>query len=152
MTEAQFAQLNTFFVRTFNAIQSLEDRALSHAGVTDLSVRELHTLEAAAELAPSGRNTMSSIAARLRVSVGALTTAVGVMVKKGYLVRVRRPDDRRLVFIEPTEAGLRVNRIHAQFHKDMIACVSEQLDDTSLQVLCAALGRLADYFDGCAQK
>lgn len=151
MTEQQSKRLNTFFVRTFNTIQTLEERALLQSGIHNLSVKELHILEAVTELLAEKRNTMSHIAARLNISVGALTTAVNTMVNKGYLVRRGKEGDRRVVLIEPTESGRLANRQHERFHQDMIERAGEQLDEASLETLCESLDKLADFFEQYAQ-
>ena len=46
MTESQRDELNYFFVHVFNQILAYEEQALSAMGAQDLSVKELHVLEA----------------------------------------------------------------------------------------------------------
>ncbi len=147
MTKEQQTRLNTFFVRTFNRILTLEERSLLRSGLGNVSVKELHILEAVSELTPSGRNTMSNIAAWLDISVGALTTAVNTLVNKGYLVRAGREGDRRIVLVELTETGVRANARHEQFHVELVERAGEQLDDASMETLCASLDKLADFFE-----
>ena len=62
---ACYETLNHFFVSTFNRILAWEERSMRAAGLADLSVKELHVLEAAHDLAPKRLNTMSQIAARM---------------------------------------------------------------------------------------
>ncbi|MEG0913121.1 MAG: MarR family transcriptional regulator [Oscillospiraceae bacterium] len=151
MNKSQADQLNKFFVRTFNQIMSLEERALLCSGIGNVSVKELHLLEAVAELQPIGENTMSTVASRLDVSVGALTTAVNTLVKKGYLIRASREGDRRIVLVELTKSGLEANFRHEAFHKAMIKKVGEVLDENSLETLCVSLDKLSDFFEGLAK-
>ncbi len=146
MDQAQEAQLNQFFVNTFNDILNFEERYLKHTGVRGLSVRELHILEAVAALAPQGRNTMSATAKQLRISVGALTTAVNTLVNKGFVRRSAREGDRRVVVLELTEPGREANRKHDAFHREMIRKVGEMLDDASLSNLCQSLAKLSAFF------
>ncbi|NCB04667.1 MAG: MarR family transcriptional regulator [Clostridia bacterium] len=138
--------LNRFFVQTFNKIMAAEERALQASGVTNLSVRELHIVEAAV-LCGAGEATMSRLAAMLGISVGALTTAVNTLVRKGYLVRRGRPDDRRIVLVEPTEAGLTANEQHERFHEQMIEAVAQQLPQEQLTTLTASLEALSEFFE-----
>lgn len=146
MTLEQRERLNNFFVRTFNKILLSEERALLHSGIGNISVKELHILEAVTELQKCGQNTMTNIAAKLEISLSALTTAVNALVKKGFLIRSGREGDRRIVLVEPTESGTLANAQHEQFHTEMIDHVGEELDENSLRQLCDALDRLSSFF------
>ena len=46
MNESQREELNYFFVHVFNQILAYEEQALNGMGARDLSVKELHVLEA----------------------------------------------------------------------------------------------------------
>ncbi|ODU54543.1 MAG: hypothetical protein ABT01_08320 [Clostridium sp. SCN 57-10] len=143
--------LNRFFVKTFNQISAAEERAMLAAGITDLSVRELHVIEAAV-LCGEEESTMSRLAAILGISVGALTTAVNALVRKGYLVRRGRPEDRRVVLVVPTEAGRAANELHTAFHEQMIGAVVGELPEGQLDTLTAALETLTQFFENYAKR
>lgn len=143
---ACYETLNHFFVSTFNRILAWEERSMRAAGLADLSVKELHVLEAAHDLAPKRLNTMSQIAARMDISVGALTTAVGVLVRKGYLTRGGDENDRRIVYIYPTKSGGDALKIHEEFHRRMIGEIMNVLDDASLAALTASVDQLDGFF------
>lgn len=145
-------QLNRFFVSTFNYILALEERHFPQHGIKNLSVKESHILEVVAVLEKSGENTMSKVAKRLNISVGALTTAVNVLVNKGYLVRENKSGDRRIVLIVLTEIGREADDLHTQFHQDMIDKVVEELDDEQLILLTESLEQLSDFFDKWKDK
>ena len=53
---------------------------------------------------------MSALAAQLRYSLSRLTHAVASMERSGWLQRSRSTDDRRVQFVELTEAGIRMIR------------------------------------------
>ena len=146
MTQAQRELLNGFFVGTFNNILTLEERALAGPG-SGPSVRETHVIEAVAALAAEGRNTMSQVAAALNISVGALTTSVGALVRKGYLTRGADPFDRRGGRICPREEGRLVNARHEAFHRDMLNRVGEALSGEDLERLTQALKVLEGFFE-----
>ena len=105
MNSVQQEELNHFFVETFNKILQYEEAALSAGDTAGLSMKELHILEAVAQMQARQENTMSKIAARLGISVGALTTAVGVLVAKQCLERRGCEQDRRVVWIVLTPKG-----------------------------------------------
>ena len=83
MNESQREELNYFFVHVFNQILAYEEQALNGMGARDLSVKELHVLEAVGGLTAAGRNTMTQIADALAIRVSTLTTAVNTLVRKG---------------------------------------------------------------------
>lgn len=148
MTEQQVERLNAFFVQVFNRILALEEQALGHTGCKDLSVRGLHVLEAVSVLTEQGRNTMSSIAEMLAISVGALTTSVNLLVRKGYLERQASFRDRRVTFVLLTDRGREAERLHREFHRELARSVGERLDEESLAVLMRSLEDLEHFFTG----
>jgi DNA-binding MarR family transcriptional regulator len=147
MTDYQAQELNRFFVETFNQILAWEERALNATGLTNLSVKELHILDTTFRLQQQEQNTMSQIAAALDISVGALTTAVNTLVKKGYLTRAGRAQDRRIVLVELTKSGHHANEMHTGFHQEMIAQVGAVLQEPELEMLTSSLQRLTDFFE-----
>lgn len=148
----QAEQLNRFFVTTFNHILAIEEKHFPKHGIRNLSVKESHILEAVGELEKSGNNTMSKVAKRLNISVGALTTGVNVLVKKGYLARENKTGDRRIVLIVLTEKGIKVDQLHAQFHQDMIGKVVEELNEEQIIALTDSLNQLSNFFDKWKDK
>lgn len=144
--------LNHFFVTTFNHILAWEERSVRSAGVSGLSVKELHVLEAVEELAKAGRNTMSQIAARMGITLGALTTAVNVLVRKGYLARGGDENDRRVVYASLTPSGEAALAIHEAFHRRMIGDIMAVLDDASLAALTRSVEVLDGFFQNLTQE
>ena len=152
MTPKQYEQLNHFFVRTFNSILAYEERALSDMGIENVSVKDSHVIEIVVELEKTKQNSMTNIAEGLNITVGALSTAVQTLIKKGYLERNYDPSDRRLVLISATEAGHRVNQIHEKFHQDMIQHVAEKLNPEDLDRLTLSLEQLSVFFESISKK
>lgn len=148
MTSQQERDLNCFFVQVFNKILAWEDQALTRIGARDLSVKELHVLEATSNLMQQGRNTMTSIAEELSIRVSSLTTAVNTLVRKGYLLREGVPGDRRVIRIRLTQLGEQANRMHTEFHQRMIRSAVEQLSSAELDVLLHSLSGLDRFFTG----
>ncbi len=146
MKEKQLERLNGFFVTAFNEILAWEDQSLRKIGRTDISVREMHIIEAVSMLEKDNLNTMANIAKVLSVSPGSLTTAVNALVKKGYLSRCHDENDRRRVLVTPTETGVEVNNAHKKFHDEMMEFVSQILSDDEMETILKALERLTEFF------
>ena len=146
MTDDQRVYLNDFFVHVFNKILVWEERALSQVGAQDLSVKELHVLEAVHDLTAQARNTMTAIADALSIRVSSLTTAVNTLVRKGYLERGGEPGDRRIIRVRLTEKGGQANALHSQFHARMIDSATQGLSEQELDVLVQSLKSLSAFF------
>lgn len=147
MNDTQRNTLNTFFVDTFNRILAMEEQALTRGSLENLSVKELHIIEAVSILQRNRSNTMTEIADQVGITVGALTTAVNTLVRKEYLERRRSETDRRQVLISLTEKGMRAEMHHRIFHENMISNVEMLLTDEELDKLLSALKKLSTFFE-----
>ncbi|WP_058485882.1 MarR family winged helix-turn-helix transcriptional regulator [Defluviitalea phaphyphila] len=134
--------LNTLMVEIFNDILTIEQTALKKGHFSDLSVTEMHTIEAIGMYHP---RTMSEVALDLKITVGTLTTAINRLVKKGYVERKRVEDDRRVVKIQLTKKGKLAYRIHEKFHTDMIHAMIEGLNVEDEEILVKSLSQLSNY-------
>ena len=72
--------INDILVDLFKNILGIEEQALKDRGVIDLSMNEMHTLEA---IGYEDVKTMSEAAEILKITLGTLTTSVNRLVKKG---------------------------------------------------------------------
>ncbi|PWM44954.1 MAG: MarR family transcriptional regulator [Clostridiales bacterium] len=140
-------ELNTFFIRTFNKILNSEERTLQRSKIPDLSVKELHIIEAVGLLEPEKKSTMSNLAVNVGISVGALTTAVNAIVRKGYLTRAGDENDRRKVYIFLTESGKKAFLLHEKYHKNMINGITSVLTEPELDTLIKSLATLSEFFE-----
>ena len=147
MEDQQRDRLNSFFVKTFNNIMLWEERALLNSGITNLSVKEIHVISAVVNLQAAKTNTMSHIAAALNISVGALTTAVNTLIRKGYLQRFADEKDRRKVFVVVTENGIIANGKHEAFHELMLKHVVEVINQEDIEPLILSLEQLSSFFE-----
>lgn len=139
-------QINRFLVEVFNDVLRLEETSLSQGSCPDLSVSEVHVLEAT-QLCGDPPS-MSTLANRLRITAGTLTVAVKGLEQKGYLERRRCPEDRRRVTVHLTDKADVALAHHAAFHEQMVHGVSEQLTEAQMQELVQTLDRLHTFFSG----
>ena len=141
MTGTQEQYFNGFFVHIFNQILALEEQALSKVGASDLSVKELHVLEAVSNLVAAGRNTMTNVADELAIRVSSLTTAVNTLVR-----------DRRVIQLRLTEKGQQANQLHSRFHHEMIQSIGARLSEPELAVLVQSLKSLEGFFGDISRQ
>ena len=139
----QYQTINDVLVRLFNEIMDREEKAIITEEFKDISNNDMHIIEAIGIEEP--RN-MSTVAKSLSVTVGTLTIAVNSLVKKGYVKRVRSEEDRRVVLLSLPEKGRRAYQHHAQFHKQMVEAVMQNMTEEELSVLVKALQNLSSFF------
>ena len=117
-----FESLNSVLVDLFNDILNIEERALITEEFKDISVTDMHIIEAVGIEEP---RTMSTISKSLGVTMGTLTVGINGLVKKGYVTRKRGEKDRRIVYASLTDKGIAAYRHHENFHKDMIENITK---------------------------
>ena len=116
--------LHDILVKLFQEVLDIESKALITPEFKDISVNDMHIIEAIGEKEPKN---MSSVAKIMSVTVGTLTIAINSLVKKGYVHRERSEEDRRVVLISLTEKGRKANAHHMKFHDGMIQAVLKDL-------------------------
>lgn len=138
-----FEALNSILVNLFNDILSIEEKALITEEFKDISVTDMHIIEAIGIGEP---HTMSTIAKSLGVTMGTLTIGINGLVKKGYVVRNRSEKDRRIVYASLTSKGFSAFKHHVNFHRAMISSIMKDLSEEEAAVLTKTFIRLEDFF------
>ena len=141
---SNYEVLHDILVKLFQEILDIESKALITSEFKDISVNDMHIIEAIGEREPKN---MSSVAKIMSVTVGTLTIAINSLVKKGYVHRERSEEDRRVVLISLTEKGKKANAHHMKFHYGMIQAVLKDLNEEQQEVLVKALMNLRTFFD-----
>lgn len=142
MARCPIRLLNELLVEIFNDILVIEKAAISAGPFSDISITEVHTIEA---IGPGAR-TMTDVSGILGITVGTLTTAINRLVTKGYVERNRSETDRRVVEISLTKRGRLAYKIHEAFHREMVKNMIEGLSIEDNDVLIEALSNLNSFF------
>ncbi len=140
--EENLETINQLLVDVFNDILSIEESELKKSRFKDLSITEMHTIEA---IGMYKKKTTSEVARELSITVGTLTTAINRLVKKDYVERIRSEDDRRVVKLGLTKKGRLLYRVHQQFHIEMVRAVLTDVEDTESEALIKALDNLHNF-------
>lgn len=141
--------LNYLLVEIFNDILKIEEKSLTKEGIENLSITEIHTLDA---IGVDDEKTMSEVAQNLKITVGTLTTAINRLVKKGYVERNRCKEDRRSVKVSLTTKGKLVYSIHDKFHIDMVKATIDGLSEKEENILITSLKKLNSFFKSKYEK
>ena len=135
--------MNDVLVKLFNEILDIEEKALITGEYSDISVNDMHIFNA---IGVGEKKNMSTVARALSVTVGTLTIAVNNLVKKGYVIRTRSEEDRRVVLISLSPRGEKAYYHHRAFHDKMILAVLKDLNAEETEVLTGALVKLRKFF------
>ncbi len=133
---------NDVLVHLFNEIMRLEEDVIITDEYSDITNNEMHVIDA---VGPEGGK-MSSVAAKLRITVGSLTTSMNGLVLKGYVERQRSEEDRRVVNVSLTDKGLKAYEQHRKYHMQMIDAMMRTMDEEEIPILAKALTGLKDFF------
>jgi DNA-binding MarR family transcriptional regulator len=131
--------LARLFITTFK----IEEKAISRHSGEKLSISELHVLR---EIGMNSVRTMTQVANRLKISVGALTTAMNKLEAKGFVVRERGEGDRRIVNVSLTKDGRDNLKLHDKFHEQMVGAAVSSLTDDEQKILLKSLSSLDEWF------
>lgn len=135
--------INELLVQLFNDVLQIEEHSLKNGVISDLSITEIHTIEA---IGMYTERTMSEVAQILKITVGTLTTAINKLIKKGYVERKRIEEDRRVVLIKLTKRGKLAFRIHEKFHQDMVNTSIDGLNEEEEEILISSLNKINIFF------
>ena len=98
-----YQTINDVLVHLFNEIWKLEEKAIITEEFKDITNNDMHIIEA---VGLGEGNPMSTIAKKMNVTAGTLTTSMNSLVRKKYVIRERNEADRRVVNIKLTEKGV----------------------------------------------
>lgn len=138
-----YETINDVLVNLFYEILELEEKAIITDEFREISNNDMHIIEA---IGLGNESTMSAVARKLGITAGSLTTSMNSLVKKGYVVRSRSEQDRRIVYISLTEKGRKAYYHHENFHREMINAAVKNVSEGELPVLAKTLGSLAVFF------
>jgi DNA-binding MarR family transcriptional regulator len=124
------------FRSAFVELRCMGSERLLRAGI---SMTHFHLLSM---LDRHGVLTMSQIAEMLDVSVSNATGLIDRIEERGYVERVRPPDDRRVVQVKVTEQGHDLLRQVELFKDDIMQRILGRLDAASLAGVARALADL----------
>ena len=147
--ENAYATINNILVNLINEIWELEEKAIITEEFKDLTNNDMHVIEA---IGLGDGNNMSSIAKKLNITVGSLTTAMNSLVNKKYVERRRSEEDRRVVFVKLTDRGVKAYRHHEDYHRQMTRAILEKRDEAEIPVLVKTLDALSEFFTGYSKN
>lgn len=104
-----------------------------------ISMTQIHVLR---QLEQHGTMSMSRVAELLDVSLSNATGIIDRMAERGLVERVRVPDDRRVVLVQPSALGIEALDETEGIKLDRIRAICNRLEDAQLRRINQALGDL----------
>lgn len=144
MSKSSNSILNELLVSLFNRVLDTEAKAVITEEYKDITNNDMHIIEAIGIGEPQS---MSAIARKLSVTVGTLTVNMNSLERKGYIVRERSTEDKRVVLVRLTEKGRKAFFHHRDFHMSMIRAAVKDLDDDERRALISCLEKLNRFFE-----
>ncbi|MDD5182750.1 MAG: MarR family transcriptional regulator [Bacilli bacterium] len=139
--------LNEVLVKLFNKILFNEEKSLLKLMNNDISIHDIHILEAISLGEKKDDVSANTIAKSLNITAGTLTTAIKKLEKKGYVIRRQDDIDKRKVNLILTKKGENVNTKHENFHKQMVDEIMKDLSVNDEMVLLIMLEKILKYFE-----
>lgn len=134
-------QLNEVIVDTYRSILRVEENILKRSDQTDLSISEIHMLEAVGK-GKDRRRTISELAEVLNITLPSVTVAINKLMKKGYVEKVRGEEDGRIVYVSLTRQGRRIDSAHRYFHESMVRSIIRDMTESEMRALYKGVMKL----------
>jgi DNA-binding MarR family transcriptional regulator len=101
-----------------------EELSFKDSLLKDITMTEVHTITLIGKL---GAPKMSELAESAHVTQGTMTGMVNKLVKKEYVKRMRGAADRRVVRVELTTRGRKIDKLHEEHHMSLVEKISGAL-------------------------
>ena len=137
-------QLNEVIVDTYRSILRVDENILKRSDQTDLSISEIHMLEAVGK-GKDRRRTISELAEVLNITLPSVTVAINKLMKKGYVEKVRGEEDGRIVYVSLTRQGRRIDSAHRYFHESMVRSIIRDMTESEMQALYKGVMKLDTF-------
>lgn len=135
--------INEMLVNLFNNVLETESKAVITEEFSDITENDMHIIEA---IGVGDSKKVSDIAKKMNVTAGTLTVNMNALEKKGYIIRQRSLEDKRVVHAILTEKGRKAFFHHRDFHKHMIKAAVKGFTEEERKILSSCLRKLNIFF------
>ena len=139
--------LNLVLSDVFNRIMFTEEKELLEKIGKDVTIRDVHVIEAISRNVYLGNSASNMVAKTLNVTAGTLTTAVKRLELKGYVIRIPDEKDKRINNLFLTPKGEKINKIHREFHLKMVETITSNLSEREEKQLIDLVSKVISFFN-----
>jgi len=145
------SELNYLLENTLRSILKIEERAICGYGKVNISINEMHMLEAIGKKSEKGEKDkkhvkISEVSQMMGITLPSATVAINKLVEKGFLIKEKCINDGRVMYVKLTALGEKINRMHSFFHKKISREIASELEEEERQVLIKTVGKLNTFF------
>lgn len=138
-------ELNQLLVCTYRDVGKLEEGMLHSVSGMDVSIGELHLVEAIGVSKEKGV-LICELAQRMELTPPTVTVAINKLAQKGYVLKTKSTVDKRSVIVTLTRAGKRINAAHRYFHEQMVRNIEKLLSPTERDGMLRGMRTLNEFF------
>ena len=109
--------------------------------LSDITLKELRTLEVILKSEKSGNNNSTNIAGVLGITLGTLTSNIDRLIKKGLVIREKLEGDKRTTVLKLTIKGKKVLKDYENEHLKIIRNALKNLSAKEIAVLESLLNK-----------
>ena len=131
--------IGELFFEFQSKLQFFEREYLKKYDIVDVTPTEVKVLYI---IGLSNTKSMSDIANELRVTKGTLSITINSLVKKGYVIRTRHKQDRRIVIVYLTKKSIQIVRHYGKFYYELISKLILEMDNDKAVILGDVLIKL----------
>ena len=140
-------ELNILLSRTYKTINELEEKKVKKNSHLNLSISELHLMEAVSGYTGEGGATVTDLANEQNYTLSAATIAINGLIKKGYVSKLQDSEDKRSVRIVLTQQGEKINQVHKYIHKKLVRDLAKEFDEEEMEILIRGLTKVKSFFE-----
>jgi DNA-binding MarR family transcriptional regulator len=137
-----FADLTDVLIRIIHQAVDIEKTPVDIGYGDVLSASEIHLIDIAGRYP---QEKLSEIATRLGITKGAVTQMVQKLEEKGYVRRVRSTENKKMVFLDLTQKGMRAFQWHTDLHARLYADFLKEISDMPEEQITGAISILRCY-------
>ena len=138
-------ELNQLLVCTYRDVGKLEEGMLHSVSGMEVSIGELHLMEAIGESKDRGL-LVCELAQRVDLTPPTVTVAINKLALKGYVLKTKSTVDKRSVIVTLTRTGKKVNAAHRYFHEQMVRNIEKLLSPAEREGMLRGMQTLNNFF------
>ncbi len=136
--------IGDLFFEFQSKLQFFERKFLKECGIVDVTPNEVKVLYI---IGISNIKSMSEIADKLKITHGTLSITVNSLVKKGYVIRTRHKQDRRIIILYLTKKSLNVIKHYGMYYYELVNQLIKTLEEDKVIVLNEILDKLNNIIE-----
>ena len=137
--QSKVTNTSYLFFELQSKLQFYERQYLSDQGIIDVTPNEAKVLYI---IGFSNSKSMSEIAGKLRVTQSTLTVSINSLERKGYVLRNRNKQDKRVIILYLTEKSLDLIRLYEEFYYELVLNLLNSIDENEADIAKKILTRL----------